>query len=884
MKKFLFYGACIAITLSGAAISMAADETATDPVTPGAVTTTQTNLAALWNNNGELGNPMDFGWQAWNAGEQVTERIYETNHSGGTRFRDNNAYEGEKYPHLLLHFQTTGVSHFAFPLDVEKMKPNTTYRAEIMLHRHNSEDTEIGVGINTKPDGSGTVLNKLEMATHTYWHTYVLDFSTGDTLESDYFLILYRYNGYNPNLVAVGDINVYELNRADITTASPTNPVEMDAIVSPGFEQGQDKWSGSGFSRQNNGEAIQNGAYYMEKWVTQESQVGNANLTQNLTGIPSGKYLLTVSAQNRAQSDPERETAGAYVFAGDNETLVNSATPKVFGVEFTVINPEASIPVGFRTRDCTGNWVAFDDFHLYYLGNNESIEKTLTVTITDDNATPMEGATVTLSSTPEQTAPTNASGQCKFTIEQDDITGLTLTVEKAGYKTQTTTVVWGSKPEHEMTVVLKKDIDVEGNLLRDIFNGETGKFPTDWKVFTRAGVETEPHGMATLRNNKAESKGEIDNFLLRWENTDQHDKYYSYPVTITETGIYRFSMKCTEFNNWNASNNAGSQIPEKSAVRVSLTNTPGYDYIQTQSHVFDMPTNNPASFDNAVWKDCTCLFFAEAGEYYLSFVGANAIYPVKELMLVKDPEATMMELPAAPVVDGEIHNYGGGMPVFAEIPEAGRQFEQVFLAKGSDAVKTYGPHSGRPTTEKGILYIYEIVNGVNSAVAVKECDFAEVAYPEEAMTLGEGMIKPEDPDIKYDFTVTDKNKATIEFESGNGITIYYRFIAEKSETPEVDPEANPAQRIAHAEYDTPYKEPLLIDRSGKLTYHAEINGIAGKSRSLSFKYDKTSGILTIEDDDAGAAYYTLDGVKLNGKPAKGIFIKIADGKAIKIIR
>ncbi len=879
MKKFLFYGACIAITLSATAISLAADETENDPVSPGAVSTTQINLASLWNNNGELGNPMDFGWQAWNAGEQVTERIYETNHSGGTRFRDNNAYEGEKYPHLLLHFQTTGVSHFAFPLDVEKMKPNTTYRAEVMLHRHNSEDTEIGVGINTKPDGSGTILNKVETATHTYWHTYVLDFSTGDTLEPDYFVILYRYNGYNPNLVAVGDINVYELKRGDITEASPTNPVELDAIVSPGFEQNQDRWSGSGFSRQNNGEAIQKGAYYMEKWVTQESQVGNASLTQNITGIPAGKYLLTVSAQNRAQSDPERENTGAYVFAGDNETVVTSPTPGVFGVEFNVINPEASIPVGFRTRDCTGNWVAFDDFRLYYLGNNESVEKTLTVTVTDGDAKPMEAASVTLSTTPEQTAVTDATGQCRFTIDQDDVAGLTLTVEKDGYKSRTVSVDWGAKAEHEMTVVLSKDLDVEGNLLRDIFEGEIGKFPTGWEVYTRAGNKTEPHGMATLRNNKAETKGEIDNFLLRWENTDQHDKYYSYRVTIPETGVYRFSMKCTEYNNWNASNNAGSQIPEKSAVRVSLTNTPGYDYIQTQSHVFDMPTNNPASFDNATWKDCSCLFFAEAGEYYLSFVGANAIYPVKELMLVKDPDATIAELPAAPVVEGEIHSYGGGMPIFAETPEAGRQFEQVFLADGKDAVKTYGPHSGRPTTEKGILYIYEIVDGVNSAAAVKECDFANVDYPEEAMTLGEGMEKNEDSGTTHDYNVTDKEKATIEFESGNGITVYYTFIAEKEENNDV----TPAQRIAHTEYETEYKEPLVIDRSGKLTYYAEINGIAGKSRSLTFKYDELSGVLSIIADDSDASYYSLDGMKLTGKPAKGIYVRIRNGRATKIM-
>jgi hypothetical protein len=136
-------------------------------------------------------------------------------------------------------------------------------------------------------------------------------------------------------------------------------------ITNPSFESGTTGWTVSDLQLQTNDAfSKRSGGMYIEKWTGKGGSVGDASARQTLTKLAMGVYRLTVGAQNMDENNKSRQCTGAYIFANDQKTTVY--TPDDYSVEFTCISGEAEI--GFVAEGATGNWLAFDNFRLYLIG------------------------------------------------------------------------------------------------------------------------------------------------------------------------------------------------------------------------------------------------------------------------------------------------------------------------------------------------------------------------------------------------------------------------------------------------------------------------------------------------------------------------------------
>ena len=143
---------------------------------------------------------------------------------------------------------------------------------------------------------------------------------------------------------------------------SADHPQEQtERIANASFENGFSGWTQENMQTQTNSEFAKDGNTYVEKWV-QTSNVGDALVCQTLHDLPNGVYLLRATAQNLLQSDTSARQSGAVIFAGDHETAVTARA--TYDLLFTHIDGEATI--GFRATKATGNWIAVDNFRLYY--------------------------------------------------------------------------------------------------------------------------------------------------------------------------------------------------------------------------------------------------------------------------------------------------------------------------------------------------------------------------------------------------------------------------------------------------------------------------------------------------------------------------------------
>ena len=136
-------------------------------------------------------------------------------------------------------------------------------------------------------------------------------------------------------------------------------------IINPSFEQGTDGWTCTSLQSQGNNDfPYKHGSTYMEKWVAKGNAVGSASAKQTVTNLPVGRYRLTVGAQNLDQNNKTAQKSGAYIMAGTAKTTVY--TPGEYSVEFE--NVSGSVQIGFVASNAQGNWIAFDNFRLYYIG------------------------------------------------------------------------------------------------------------------------------------------------------------------------------------------------------------------------------------------------------------------------------------------------------------------------------------------------------------------------------------------------------------------------------------------------------------------------------------------------------------------------------------
>ncbi len=150
-----------------------------------------------------------------------------------------------------------------------------------------------------------------------------------------------------------------------LASASVDNPLDYtDLIDNPSFEKGFDGWTQQQMATQSNTAfTLKSGTTYVEKWVSKGNRAGDAKVSQTISAVPMGVYILRVSAQNIQESSNATQS-GAWIFADmDRQTVT---TRNTYDLIFTHI--EKNLNIGFEAQNASGNWIAADNFRLLYAG------------------------------------------------------------------------------------------------------------------------------------------------------------------------------------------------------------------------------------------------------------------------------------------------------------------------------------------------------------------------------------------------------------------------------------------------------------------------------------------------------------------------------------
>lgn len=152
--------------------------------------------------------------------------------------------------------------------------------------------------------------------------------------------------------------------------ASEENPIDMTSlIVNPSFEKKFEGWTAQHMATQTNTAFKQKkGTTYVEKWTGRGGQVGDASVMQKIEGLDLGIYKLVVGAQNIQEDTPNASQSGAWIFANNTKAAVDKTAE--YSLVFT--NIESSATIGFMAQGATGNWLAADNFRLYYIGGTDA--------------------------------------------------------------------------------------------------------------------------------------------------------------------------------------------------------------------------------------------------------------------------------------------------------------------------------------------------------------------------------------------------------------------------------------------------------------------------------------------------------------------------------
>lgn len=170
------------------------------------------------------------------------------------------------------------------------------------------------------------------------------------------------------------------------------------SIVNAGFDgQGFGGWRNFGFQTQTNTSfTLKTYHAYAEKWVTAGTRLPDSYLLQTITGLTNGQYTLTANAQNINQNATSTSQTGAYLVANEHQTTVTAAN--TYSVTFYVVDGTAEI--GFILENCSGNWVAIDNFTLSRVNTNVSSLRTgLSALITKANTLVSQNMDATVKST-----------------------------------------------------------------------------------------------------------------------------------------------------------------------------------------------------------------------------------------------------------------------------------------------------------------------------------------------------------------------------------------------------------------------------------------------------------------------------------------------------
>ena len=110
---------------------------------------------------------------------------------------------------------------------------------------------------------------------------------------------------------------------------------------------------------------------FIEAWHA-SNNLGNGTISQTILGLPAGKYSFSCDAIACRQSAGKQANVGVYLFAqgGDvnMKSSISTANEKPEHCEMVFVSSGGTIVLGLMSQDATANWMAADNFELWYYG------------------------------------------------------------------------------------------------------------------------------------------------------------------------------------------------------------------------------------------------------------------------------------------------------------------------------------------------------------------------------------------------------------------------------------------------------------------------------------------------------------------------------------
>lgn len=160
---------------------------------------------------------------------------------------------------------------------------------------------------------------------------------------------VYQYTNYNAIVEAINektnvDLTSFVVN-ADFETGNLTGWTSVDG----GAIAGNTNFNSTKFvERWKNGIALETGS-----------------LTHDAITLPAGAYAITADAQNIEQYNSNAGGTGLFLCANNEQTEIGAKGK--YRVFVTVADKE-QLTIKFLLNNCTGNWVAYDNVKLFYIG------------------------------------------------------------------------------------------------------------------------------------------------------------------------------------------------------------------------------------------------------------------------------------------------------------------------------------------------------------------------------------------------------------------------------------------------------------------------------------------------------------------------------------
>ncbi len=173
------------------------------------------------------------------------------------------------------------------------------------------------------------------------------------------------------DITTTGDRLTAAITAFRLASATTENPLDMtNLIVNPSFEKGLTGWTSKGFQSQDNTAfSRKSGNFYAESWVGRGRQLGGISLSTSITDAPHGRYILKAAAHHINEDAADTPQTGVVLFGEAGQTDVTSADD--YQIEFVHI--ENTLNIGLEGEYATGNWVATDNYRLYFAGNGDDV-------------------------------------------------------------------------------------------------------------------------------------------------------------------------------------------------------------------------------------------------------------------------------------------------------------------------------------------------------------------------------------------------------------------------------------------------------------------------------------------------------------------------------